>query len=245
LQISASSKKTFSIVARGCAEHVKQLTSNGYACYFSTHTFNHNKAQQERTYRHSKVMSNLPPSRIWGDFGRFYMRICSQIIGNNWNRKRWLQPVVYAFIDVSGTRRNRPSIIKSVVPGIHAVWCVPPRMKSKFQDLLSADPERLANIERLADRTLNFHRNTVFHEVTSRSDYVSSYCVKMLRWELDDVADDHYWTVFPRAKSESSSGYASIRTDSASSPAALGPAVSLRRASTAMTGQPRHFNGAG
>jgi hypothetical protein len=231
LQISTSSKKTFSIVARGCREHIEQLTSNGYACFFSTHTFNHNKAQQERTYRQSKVMSNLPPSRIWGDYGRFYMRICSELIGNNWHRKRWLQPVVYAFIDVSGTRRNRPSIIKSVVPGIHAVWCVPPRMKSKFQDLISKEPERLVNIERLADCTLNFHRNTVFHEVESRPDYVFSYCAKMLRWELDDVVDDHYWTVFPRAKSESSRGHGSVAANSTSLPVISKPAELFRNGS--------------
>jgi hypothetical protein len=126
------------------------------------------------------------------------------MIGNNWHRKRWLQPTAYAFLDVSGTRHNAPIVGKNVVPGVHAIWCVPRRMTERFDDLC---PYR---INLIAWDNFRARRNVQISKVTHSPDQVISYSPKFLKWEVGDVADDQLWTIFPKATSESTCGPESV-----------------------------------
>ena len=99
--ISTKSKQYSLNIIAGCKQHVEELIAAGYTCYFITHTFNDTNSHRKRTFRVSSVLTNLPPSRIWSDYARFFKWTCSALIGRNWARKRPLQPIVYAFLDVA------------------------------------------------------------------------------------------------------------------------------------------------
>ncbi len=193
MYVSSSSKARSANIISGCQEHIIDLISRGYVCYMFTHTFNDTEYQQSRTYQSSTVLRNYTPSDLWKGYDRFHRHMSSKIVGNSWARKRWLQPIVYAFIDVSGTRYNKPGVIRNVVPGIHAIWCIHPRVQTRFDKKATYST---------AGETLYTHRDLRVRHITHRPRYVTSYCAKFLRWDLDNVADDHFWNVFPRAKSE-------------------------------------------
>ena len=48
----------------------------------------------------------IPPHRCFVFFERFYVRLLSKLM-NNFERKRWLQPLTYAYIDYPFTKREK------------------------------------------------------------------------------------------------------------------------------------------
>jgi hypothetical protein len=48
----------------------------------------------------------IPPHRCFVFFERFYVRLLSRLI-NNFERKRWLQPLTYLYIDYPFTKREK------------------------------------------------------------------------------------------------------------------------------------------
>ena len=50
--------------------------------------------------------SPIPPHRCFVLFERFYVRLLSKLM-NNFERKRWLQPLTYVYIDYPFTKRKK------------------------------------------------------------------------------------------------------------------------------------------
>ena len=48
----------------------------------------------------------IPPHRCFAFFERFYVRLLSRLM-NNFERKRWLQPLTYLYIDYPFTKRKK------------------------------------------------------------------------------------------------------------------------------------------
>jgi hypothetical protein len=48
----------------------------------------------------------IPPHRCFAFFEKFYVRLLSKLM-NNFERKRWLQPLTYLYIDYPFTKRKK------------------------------------------------------------------------------------------------------------------------------------------
>ena len=92
----------------------------------------------------------IPPHRCFVFFERFYVRLLSRLM-NNFERKRWLQPLTFLYIDYPFTKREKTFATLSPIeqflanpfhfypehpettPHIHAIMLIAPQLVERFE----------------------------------------------------------------------------------------------------------------
>jgi hypothetical protein len=156
----------------------------------------------------------VPPHRCFEFFERFYVRLLPKLM-SNFERKRWLQPLTYLYVDYPFTKRDKTFAVLSAIeqfrrnqshfhpehpettPHIHAVMLIPPRLVQRFA-AVRPNLETLFQSLGPANRTL--------HAVPLQTDddlrRVVSYSSKLLRRPPAGLCGVDLYTVLPKATSE-------------------------------------------
>lgn len=74
--------------------------------------------------------------RIFGAFKSWYLSMNNQLLGSRFNKRIQLQPLVFAFLDVEGTRQRNPAY-HFTNPHIHALLLLNPKTVAMFEHLVS------------------------------------------------------------------------------------------------------------
>jgi hypothetical protein len=95
---------------------------------------------------------SIPPHRCFVFFEQFYVRLLSRLM-NNFERKRWLQPLTYVYIDYPFTKREKTyatlSLIEQFLASpfhfypehpettchIHSVMLIAPKLVARFETI--------------------------------------------------------------------------------------------------------------
>lgn len=132
------------------------------------------------------------PNIVFDPLARWYFDLSRDAFGNNLNRKRRLQPVMYAFLDVEGTRRSmtkliaahggdettRPrhapnrgyELLHAEVPHIHAVMITDPSQGNEFRKRVLISRQHC--YREIADIELRWF------DPTKSVEQLISYCMK-------------------------------------------------------------------
>ena len=115
--------------------------------------------------------SPIPPHRCLVLFERFYVRLLSRLL-NNFERKRWLQPLTYVYIDYPFTKREKTYATLSLMeqfkanpyrfysehpettPHIHSIMLIAPQLVARFKKI-APELELLFQKMGTANRTLH------------------------------------------------------------------------------------------
>ena len=134
---------------------------------------------------------------------------------SNFERKRWLQPLTYLYIDYPFTKRDKTFAVLSAIeqfrrnqfhfhpehpettPHVHAVMLIPPQLVQRFE---AVRPNLEALFQSLGPT------NRTLHSVPLRTDdelrSVVFYSSKLLKRPPLSLRDIDLYTVLPKAKSE-------------------------------------------
>ena len=157
---------------------------------------------------------SIPPHRCIEFFERFYVRLLPKLM-SNFERKRWLQPLTYLYIDYPFTKRDKTFAVLSAIeqfrrnqfrfhpehpettPHIHAVMLIPPQLVQRFEAVL---PNLEFSFQGLgpANRTLH----AVPLQTTDALRNVIFYSSKLLKRPPAGLRDVDLYTVLPKARSE-------------------------------------------
>lgn len=65
----------------------------------------------------------------------FYKHILNQVLpSNHFPQRKQYYPIALSFIDLSGSRRNRPTAIK--IPHVHSLFIISPKTQKRFDTLI-------------------------------------------------------------------------------------------------------------
>jgi hypothetical protein len=156
----------------------------------------------------------IPPARCFVLLEQFYVRLLSTLM-NNFDRKRWLQPLTYAYIDYPFTKREKTHAALSPIEQfranpfhfhpehpettchIHSVMLVAPQLV----DRVKAVAHELENLfQRLGPATRTLHAAALHSPDELRR--VMFYSSKLLKCPPMSLRDTDLYTVLPKAKSE-------------------------------------------
>ena len=124
-------------MAEGCEAHFESRYRERFATdhpdmieYFERHLF-----FITMTFRPSRISltPGLRPHPL-GELNRLYFRTMRNVLGNNLNRKRQHQSLVYAFLDFAGSRHAKsfdPNNLQNI--HIHAIGLTSPQHRLPFQ----------------------------------------------------------------------------------------------------------------
>jgi hypothetical protein len=103
----------------------------------------------------------IPPHRCFVFFERFYVRLLSKLM-NNFGRKRWLQPLTYAYIDYPFTKRMKTFATLSPIeqfrlnqfhfypehpemgPHVHSIMLIKPQLVERFEAIRPKSSESVS-----------------------------------------------------------------------------------------------------
>jgi hypothetical protein len=115
----------------------------------------------------------IPPHRCFVFFEQFYVRLLSKLM-NNFERKRWLQPLTYVYIDYPFTKRKKTFAMLSPMEQfranqfhfypehpemtchIHSVMLIAPQLVARFK-AIAPELARLFQSLGPANCTMPFH----------------------------------------------------------------------------------------
>jgi len=155
----------------------------------------------------------IPPHRCFVLFERFYVRLLSRLM-NNFERKRWLQPLTFLYIDYPFTKREKTFATLSPIeqfhanpfhfypehpettPHIHAIMLIAPQLVERFEAIRAS----LANLfQSLGPANCTLHTASLqTHDDLRRAIFSS----KLLKRPPRSLSDIDLYTVLPKAKSE-------------------------------------------
>jgi hypothetical protein len=156
----------------------------------------------------------IPPHRCFALFEQLYVRLLSKLM-NNFERKRSLQPLTYAYADYPFTKRDKtyatlsPNEQFQVNPfrfhpdhpettcHIHSVFLVAPTLVGRFR-AITPTLEKCFQHLNPANRTLH----AVPLQSPNELREVMFYSSKLLKWPPVSLRDIDLYTVLPKAKSE-------------------------------------------
>ena len=108
-----------------------ELQNNGYKLYFVTHTFVAREKYHDGVTRYSTAYTALRPNAIWKMYEQFYVGLLKNLLGSHFNRKRALQPKVFACLDLPWTSYGRGyNLDTEKTPHVHAIYAVHPASRS-------------------------------------------------------------------------------------------------------------------
>ncbi|MGC1180282.1 MAG: hypothetical protein WA884_15000 [Methyloceanibacter sp.] len=156
----------------------------------------------------------IPPHRCFVFFERFYVRLVSRLM-NNFERKRWLQPLTFLYIDYPFTKREKTFATLSPIeqfhanpfhfypehpettPHIHAIMLVAPQLVERFEAIRAS----LANLFQSLGAA-NCTLRTASLQTRDDLRRAIFYSSKLLKRPPRSLSDIDLYTVLPKAKSE-------------------------------------------
>ena len=180
--------------AKEFSSYFSDLRRKDYFLFFVTYTLSKKEIYSYQSSNKANDIKSLDPSGALKIFDLLYTRTCSQLLGNNWRRKRAYLPIVLACVDLPHTRyKKEVTSIPDVTPHIHAIYAVHPNTLTQFDALTEHDKQ--AELMSRTDRRLL----TVDIKPITRGvlEDVSTYLTKALRYYPEDEIDQNMWSVHP------------------------------------------------
>jgi len=149
----------------------------------------------------------IPPHRCFVFFERFYVRLLSKLM-NNFERKRWLQPLTYAYIDYPFTKRKKTFATLSPIeqfrlnqfhfypehpemgPHVHSIMLIKPQLVERFEAIRPSLPNLFQGLGR-ANCTLHTAQLQT-HADVRRAIFYSSKLLKQPSNVLRGLSKRHW-----------------------------------------------------
>ena len=174
------------------SKYFSDLRKDDYILFFVTYALSKKENFSYQSSKRADDIKSLDPQGALKIFDRLYVRTCSQLIGNNWRRKRAYLPIVLACVDLPHTRfKKEITSITDVTPHIHAIYAVHPDTITEFDAL--TEPDKQAELMSRTDRRLL----TVDIKPITRGvlEDVTTYLTKALRYYPEDEIDQNIWSI--------------------------------------------------
>ena len=197
------SRMTYERLINAAEEHLNiKISETGAVLYMLTVTF----IEGSRFYLDDKGSKKPRSGRsILNHFEYCYgcLMNSKKLLGNNYERKRHLHPLTYAFVDLPHTRRHRVTddldqFEKMKARGRH------PEHNPHIHAILAVHPDTQHNLERLGSRGLQefFKRfcgdvMTVDLQKVENQHEALLYASKLLKFEPDDSCWNDLYTILP------------------------------------------------
>lgn len=146
------------------------------------------------TMTNAKLLSPFKGVGVpFNEFGKIYYEMTSRLLGNNLDRKRPRQPLMYAFIDFEGSRaKGKASLSLAANPHIHGLMLVRPETRNLF------DPLHLPVFAAARAPGINIHI-TPFDSQRKPLDTVIDYAMKgYLETPTSFHGREDLWRIFPK-----------------------------------------------
>jgi len=138
----------------------------------------------------SNLLSKWPTPL--SEFGRLHFKISRYLLGNNFNRKRRLQPLTYAFADFEGSRQRQFDPIHNELQHVHALMLITPSYLANFRFVI-LDPRLRSWIGSIKDIQIE---NFSADEGTLED--LVSYCMKGHDQAAKSYSQrEDLWKIFP------------------------------------------------
>lgn len=126
---------------------------------------------------------------------RFYKKVCRELLGSNYARKRDQQPMMIAAADANGSKYGRPQEISNL--HFHTLWVFRNKQINSFDsmiDVINNSPRTNEyDFDQIDNRQIDH-----FREMTDGTSYLSSYVAKFLGVNCADNFVDRDVLIYPR-----------------------------------------------
>lgn len=129
--------------------------------------------------------------RVFGAFKSWYLSMNNQLLGHRFNKRIHLQPFVFAFLDVEGTRQRNPAH-HFTNPHIHALLLLNPKTVDVFDRLASKN-----RLNRSDDPRIDKIAIEPVREGSNSVKTLASYASKFARLQLRQDRGFDAYRIYP------------------------------------------------
>ncbi len=173
----------------------QELQRRGYKLYFVTHTFVPREKYHDGIERASTTHTALRPNAIWKMYDQFNNGLLKKLLGSHFDRKRAIQPIAFACLDLPSTSYGRGvDVDTGRTPHVHAIYAVHPATLDRFKTI--TERSELLKLGRSRSR---FFQTVHIKPIDPKTVWrVVGYSTKYLKWAPRSLKQyDTLWNVYP------------------------------------------------